>query len=315
MTSEAIDIYQTYLDVSTRLVLTGESEAYADHVQLPFVFRTSRGVEIIETRADLITDMQKVYDWLASQHVSDYHRIARKARFLDEDTIEGFHVTYALRGAVPVVEPYDSRVILRRAPSGVWAVSFAEHELADALYPNRDSRASHGIFSPRWAGRPADPARDPAQALPLYTQLTAGMSKAASGDDFNAWHALYTKPYTVHYDDGDYTVETPEDVRVFWGILKHSMAMHDADRVNTHPTAAVFLEDDRLLGYHDATLTRDGEVVFGPVRSRMTMTLKDDRWLCSSVANALSMSAFQDGDFVPSPDLPTLREIQQRTKT
>jgi hypothetical protein len=33
------------------------------------------------------------------------------------------------------------------------------------------------------------------------------------------------------------------------------------------------------------------------------------------VANALSMSALQDGDFVPSPDLPTLREIQQRTKT
>jgi hypothetical protein len=66
MTSEAIDIYQAYLDVSTRLVLTGESEAYADHVQLPFVFRTARGVEIIETRADLITDMQKVYDWLAS---------------------------------------------------------------------------------------------------------------------------------------------------------------------------------------------------------------------------------------------------------
>ena len=131
MTQTAVDIYQAYLDVSTRLVIDGEAEAYCDHVQLPFVFRTGAGVEVVETRADLASDIMRAHDWMKQKSVSDYHRIAREAQFLDEETIEGFHVTYALRGAVPVLEPYSSRAILRRTGDS-WRVSFAEHELRDA---------------------------------------------------------------------------------------------------------------------------------------------------------------------------------------
>ena len=79
----------------------GAAEAYAEHVQLPFVFRTAQGVEVIETKSDLHGDISQLHEWLASQGVTDYHRIARTARYLDADTIEGFHVTYALRGATP----------------------------------------------------------------------------------------------------------------------------------------------------------------------------------------------------------------------
>jgi len=314
MSDEAIDIYQSHLDASTRLVFRGAAEAYAEHVQLPFVFRTAQGVEVIETKSDLHGDISQLHEWLASQGVTDYHRIARTARYLDADTIEGFHVTYALRGATPVVDPYANRMILKRAVT-IWKTSYAEHEIADALYPRRNAQARHGIFSAQWSAEPAwaVPASD--AALPIYAKTVAAIAEAAGGKDYDAVHAHYTMPYGIHHDHEDYTIATPEDGRVFWDALHWSMARNGADRVTVRPDSALFLSTTRILGYHDVTLTRDGETRFGPVRSRMILVLKDGRWLCTSVANALSTKAFQDGEFELSPDLPTLREIHERTKT
>lgn len=314
MSEAAIDIYQAHLDASTRLVFRGEPEAYAEHAQLPFVFRTAQGVEVIETAKDLGGDIRQVHEWLGSQGVTDYHRIAREARYLDDDTIEGFHVTYALRGATPVVDPYVSRMILKRT-NDMWRTCYAEHELADALYPRRNAQARHGLFSSRWARGPADPARDPAQALPIYARTLAAIVEDANGGDFDAWHAHFTAPYSVHYDAGDYTVSTPEDGRVFWTLLQRSMERTGADRVTVRPISAHFLSDDRLFGYHQVTLSSDGETRFGPVRSRMIMVLKDGRWLCTSVTDAITTTSLEDGAFEPSADLPTMREIQKRMKT
>jgi hypothetical protein len=314
MSDEAIDIYQAHLDISTRLVFRGDAEAYAAHAQLPFVFRTAQGVEVIETARDLSDDIHQLQEWLTCQGVTDYHRIARSARFLDEDTIEGFHVTYALRGATPVVTPYANRMILKRAGT-IWKTSYAEHEIADALYPRRNAQARHGFFSAQWSAGPPWPVPASDKALPIYAKTVAAIAEAAGGEDFDAVHAHYTVPYQVHHDHEDYTIATPEDGRVFWDALHRSMAHTGADRVTVRPDSALFLSDTRILGYHDVSLTRDGETRFGPVRGRMILVLKDGRWLCTSVANALSTKAFQEGEFETSPDLPTLREIHERMKT
>jgi hypothetical protein len=314
MSDEAIDIYQAHLDTSTRLVFRGDAEAYGEHAQLPFVFRTAQGVEVIETANDLSDDIRQVHEWLASQGVTDYHRIARSARYLDEDTIEGFHVTYALRGATPVVEPYASRMILKRVGE-IWKTTYAEHEIADALYPRRNAQARHGVFSAHWSEVPAGQMADPAQAMPIYAKTLEIIAEEASGDDFDALHDHYTVPYQVHFDSGDCTVSTPEEGRVFWEMLRESMARTGADRLSVRPVSALFLSDTRLLGYHDVSLTRNDETLFGPVRSRMILVRTDGRWRCTSVANALSTKAFRAGKFEPSPDLPTLREIHERMKT
>jgi len=314
MSDKAIDIYQVHLDVSTRLVFRGDTEAYAEHAQLPFVFRTAQGVEVIETARDLSEDIRQLHEWLGSQGVTDYHRIARDARYLDGDTIEGFHVTYALRSATPVVEPYASRMILKRVGQ-IWKTSYAEHEIADALYPRRNAQARHGMFSEQWSEWPAGQMPDPAQAMPIYARTTASIADTANGKGFDAWHDHYTVPYQVHYDSGDYTISTPGEARVFWDMLHQTMARTGADRFTIRPASALFLSDTRVLGYHDIALTRDGETRFGPVRSRMILVLTDGRWRCTSVANALSTKAFQEGEFEPSPDLPTLREIHERMKT
>lgn len=313
MNASAIDIYQSYLDTSTRLVIGGQAEAYCRHVQLPFVFRTGGGVEVIETAQDLAADILRTHDWLQNQAVSDYHRIARTARFLDADTIEGFHVTYALRGAFPVLDPYCSRAILRRA-DGIWRVSYAEHELADALYPGRNAKAQHNIFSPNWTRAPSPIAHDHCEALDIYTARITSFAEAASAADFDAWLAHYTLPHSVHYDHGDVHIASAEKAREFFDMLQATIRRCGADRFEVRPLSAIYLSDNRILGYHDALLTRDGETKFGPVKSRMVMTNDTGPWRCLSVANALSTIAYQEGSFEPSQDFPTMREIEKRMK-
>lgn len=314
MTTQAIDIYQAYLDASTRLIVRGEADAFCDYVQLPLIYRTGRGVEVIETLSDLTADVIKAYRWQQEQDVSDYHRIARSGRFLDEDTIEGFHITYILRGAIAVVEPYASRAILKRT-GGAWRISYAEHELADAPYHGRDARAQHGLFSDVWQRAPSVIRQNQCSAIDVYTARITSFATAASAADFDRWLEHYTLPHSVHYDSADQKVETRADARIFFEMLQNTFQRTGADTFTAEPLSAVFVSDDRLLGYHNATLTRDGEVRFGPLRSRMVWVLKDGQWRCNSVANALSTAAIQSGAFEPSPVLPTMREIQKRMKT
>jgi hypothetical protein len=314
MTEQAVDIYQTHLDVSTRFVFKGDATGYLDHVQLPFVFRTAQGAEVVETAADMAGDIARIHASLTALRTTDYHRIARSARYLDDSTIEGFHVTYALHNAVPVLEPYESRMILRHA-GGVWKASFAEHELSNPILSHRSAQAMHGVFSSRWNTPPSHGRRSQLEALPLYRSVVKKIAEHASGTDADAWYACYTQPYTVHYDEGDGVIETADQSRRFHTLLHEAMDNCGADTLTVKPTSAIFLSDDRLLGYHNATLTRNEETLFGPVQSRMILVEENGNWLCNSVSNALSTSALAEGTLVRSDTFPTMREIQKRTKT
>jgi hypothetical protein len=311
----ALDIYQAHLDASTRLVFEGAAEAYCEHAQLPFVFRTGEGVEVIETATDLAADIRQIHHWLLSRGVTDYHRIARSARFLDDDTIEGFHITYALQGAIQVVEPYASRMLLRRVDGGTWKTTYAEHELRDALYPGHDARAQHGLFSQTWTHSPSAVTRDQGQALTLYAAQIDAIVEAVNARDFERLLAMYDLPYHVHDTTGDTVVETVDVVRRHYDLFLKIMAEAGADSIRSTTTSAVFVTDDRLLGYHETSLMRGDEARFGPIRARFILIDKDGDWRVKSVANAITTAAVESGRLSLSPAIPTLREIEKRTKT
>ena len=312
---EALDIYQAHLDVSTQLVFTGAAEAYCAHAQLPFVFRTGEGVAVIETVADLADDIRQVHHWLLSRGATDYHRIARSARHLDDDTIEGFHLTYALQGALQIVEPYASRMLLRRGDDGMWRASFAEHELRDALYPGHDARAQHGLFAGTWDRAPTGLSRDQAPALPLYRATIEAVAEAVNRRDFDGVLAHYDLPYQVHDETGDTLVETATVAREHYEMFLKIIAEAGADRIRVNASSAVFLTDDRLLGYHEASLMRGDDLRFGPIRSRFLLIHRDGDWRVKSVANAIAKAVPDAGTLVLSPAIPTLREIEKRTRT
>lgn len=314
-TADAIDIYQAHLDASTRLVFEGAAETYCEHAQLPFVFRTGEGVEVIETATDLAADIRQVYYWLLSRGVTEYHRIARSARYLDDDTIEGFHLTYALQGANQVVEPYASRMLLRRAEGGMWKTTYGEHELRDPLYPGHDARAEHGIFSPNWSRPPSAVTRDQAQALTLYRAGIDAIVEAVNTRDLERILTLYDLPYQVHDSTGDTVVDTVDTIREHYDLFQKIMAEAGADSIRSTTSSAMFVTDDRLLGYHETSLMHGDEERFGPIRSRFLLINKNDDWRVKSVANAITTAAIHDGTLHLSPAIPTLREIEKRTKT
>jgi hypothetical protein len=313
--TQALDIYQAHLDISTRLVFDGAAEAYCGHAQLPYVFRTGEGVEVLETAADLAADIMRVHDWLRGKGVTNFHRIARSARFLDDDTIEGFHLTYALQGVLQVVEPYASRMILRRAGEA-WKSTYAEHELQDGLYPGHHARAQHGLFAAHWDRPPPAVTRDQAEALSLYRARIDAIAEAVNTRDFERLAAHYHLPYRLHDDTGDTVVEDAAQTRAHFDLFLKICAGVGADRIRSTSSSAVFLADDQLLGYHETHLMHGDEVRFGPIRSRFLLIKTDGEWRVKSVANAISTTTtLEDGTLTLSPAIPTLREIEKRTKT
>jgi hypothetical protein len=310
---DAIDIYQAHLDMSTRLVFEGAAEAYCAHAQLPYVFRTGEGVEVMETAADLAADVERVHDWLRSKGVTNFHRIARSARFLDDDTIEGFHLTYALQGVIQIVEPYASRMILRRVGDR-WKTTYGEHELQDGLYPGHHARAQHGLFAEHWDRPPVTVTRDQSEALALYRSRIDAISEAVNTRDFERLVAQYDMPYRLHDDTGDTVVDSAAMARKIYDLFLKICAEAGADQIRSRVSSAVFLADDQLMGYHETDLMRGDDVRFGPIRSRFLLILKDGDWRVKSVANAISTTAVESGTLHLSPAIPTLRDIEKRMK-
>lgn len=311
--AEAIEILQAHLDASTPLVVAGAAEAYSLHAQLPFIFRTAEGVEVIETGPELARDTLRVHGWLSSRGVTDFFRIARSARYVDGSTIEGYHVTYALQGALQIVEPYTSRMILRHV-DGMWKTSYAEHELSDGLYPGHDAHATHGLFADRWSDAPEGPPRDQIEALALYQTRIDALCTALNRRDFAWLAAIYDLPFRLHLDTGDVEFETAEDLRRYHELLLSTRAEHDADPFDFRATSAAFLSDTRLLGYHEAALTRGTELRFGPMKVRTILVERGGEWRVRSATASLTKASVKAGRLELSGPIPTLRDIEKRMK-
>jgi enoyl-CoA hydratase/carnithine racemase len=196
---------------------------------LPFVFCTAQGVEVVETAADMAHDIHRMHDAIRSHGATDYHRIARSARYLDTDTIEGFHVTYALRGAIKVFEPYESRMILRRVDD-LWKACFAEHELSDPVLSGRNPRALHGMYADRWAGAEKHAPDNPKDALHVYSARLDSVVARLQAGDVEGWVAHYTWPYdgvaviTWDVPGKSMNVLTPRGVRRARRLIDRALA-------------------------------------------------------------------------------------------
>lgn len=138
-------VYQNWLDETSNALMAGDTAAFTKAVSLPFVMRTVVDVTVQETLDDVLEDAENVVDALRSQQVTDYVRLVKRARYLTEDLIEGWHTTYVLRGAINVVAPYGNRMLMARI-DGVWKVCEAEHELNGHRVPLMLLRSEPGCF-------------------------------------------------------------------------------------------------------------------------------------------------------------------------
>ncbi|WP_461425120.1 nuclear transport factor 2 family protein [Gymnodinialimonas sp.] len=306
-------IYQEWLDVTSAALITGDVEGLVSRIAMPFIMRTSTAEMVLENPDDLRSDTRNVVQALKSLQVTHYIRLVKQARYLGEDTIEGWHTTYVLRHAASVTPAYANRMIMRRI-DGEWKVTEADHELSDNRLPLTLLRSAPGSFERKWAAAKSNISATHARAEPIYQVFIDSMSEAVNTRDFDTWAAHYTFPHDIHYDATDHVAKAPDDVRAFFEMLLEHMQITGADRMIRTARYAEFLSDDRIFGYHTTVLAKGDETVFGPVKSRMMLTFTQGQWKCSSVTNSLSHQTPSEAEFKLSPNLPTMREIQERMR-
>ncbi|MBY4892820.1 hypothetical protein KUL25_08590 [Rhodobacteraceae bacterium N5(2021)] len=310
--TRAQEIYQTHLDITSALVLSGDTHTFArDHIASVFIYRTGEGTTVVETVEDQNKDMQKVSQWLINRGATEYHRIARQARFLSPNMIEGFHTTYAMHGAVNLTKPYHSRQLLR-LEDGQWRTQMAEHELAACLFINKTPTPMPGLFSGPWQLDRAAPTHSEADAIRIYADAIAQMDDDMNSDDFDSWTTRFALLAQMHHYDGDFNIQHPEDLRPFFTRIRNRMHELGATHIKRTATFAAFSEPGRILGYHDAVLLRDGAPCFTPVKSRQIYEHRDGQWLCVSITNSMKAAFPSDTVLQPTPALPTIRQIEER---
>ncbi len=307
-------IYQEWLDVTSAAVVAADNDTFVTMVSYPMIMRTATAVAVIETPEEMAADITNLSAALRDQQVTDYIRLVKQARYLDETTIEGWHTTYVLRNATSVTPNYNNRMILRML-DGQWKLSESENEIAAERFPMTILRGAPDTFKEKWAAAKADIVATQARAEPIYKAFLKSLTAAVNAHDFEIWSGHYTYPHSIHYDATDHTAHTPADVKAFFDIMMETMKAKPGTRMERVVRYAEFLSDHRIVGYHDTLMTRDGKPNFGPVKCRFLLTLTGDRWACSSVTNSLSQETLSDEDeFRLSVTLPTMRAIQQRMR-
>lgn len=306
-------IYQEWLDCTSSALMTDNVEGFVDNVALPFIMRTGTGETVLETKEDLRGDVVNVTLALKSQKVTDYIRLVKQARYLDEATIEGWHTTHVLRNAMSVTPAYGNRMILRLM-DGVWKVTEADHELSGNRFPLSLLRSEPGSFEAAWADAKANIRNYQTRAEPIYQVFLNSLDDTVNTPSFAGWCDLFTFPHSIHYDATDHVAAVPQDVRSFFDMIVNQLEKLGSARMVRSARYAEFLSDDRIFGYHDGTIFKGDEVVFGPIKSRMMLTFEDGQWKCSSVTNSLSHETPSDPTVEVTDKLPTMREIQKRMR-
>jgi hypothetical protein len=120
MTCTAMDIYQAFLDESSRQIMAREYDLVAASMVYPQTVETSDCNLTFDTPAQMVEAAASFRTFLSTLGATDYHRICDMADISEDGTeISGEHTTYIIRGGQFAVEPYRNRMWLR-LDGGVW---------------------------------------------------------------------------------------------------------------------------------------------------------------------------------------------------
>ncbi len=132
--ADPLAAYQAALDVVSDAVMSGNIEAVRRMSRLPYPVRSLKGSFLVDSDEKLVANFAGFSRKVRELGVTHYIRIAREARFLDRDRIEGIHMTYLYRNGEEVLPPYENRMILIRE-FGFWRVAAADHAMLNDSWP------------------------------------------------------------------------------------------------------------------------------------------------------------------------------------
>lgn len=108
----AQEIYSSVLDALTGYLEAGDAVGVQRYIALPFRMDMLDRSHICHTEADLRTIVENYKARMVEAGVTSLCRSMDDARFVNEQLVEGFHVTAPLRYETPVIEPYAIRSMI-----------------------------------------------------------------------------------------------------------------------------------------------------------------------------------------------------------
>lgn len=114
MTLRAADLYQTFLDSSSKIFWARDFEGLAAMMVYPHTMETLDGDLRFDTTDQMIEAGHEFRGYLDRMQAQDYVRLCKSAHFVPgrEDQIIGVHESYVMRGGTYVVDPYRNEMCL-----------------------------------------------------------------------------------------------------------------------------------------------------------------------------------------------------------
>lgn len=132
MRAEAI--LQDYLDILADAVLRDDWETYASRVRLPFQLITERAAIQVLGEDELQDGFDAFVDMIRSQRVTHYVRTVTSAAQLSATAISGTYTTEILADGKRVVQPFQSRIIVRLR-DGIWQATSISNNIMNPRWP------------------------------------------------------------------------------------------------------------------------------------------------------------------------------------
>ena len=314
MDHAALTLYQEALDIMSDAILACDLEMLQTRIKLPYRSVTLNSDTIIETRDDLRAAWLEFGRSLQGLGVNQFIRLASDAEFMSADYIQGYHVTHTLRNGTRVVPSYSNRMVLQRIGE-VWKLTEVDSAVKSLSWPMSSVRVPDGsVDLIGFSSAENDIRRSAAEPIAVYQRFLDALTRATFEDDFDAYCARCSFPYSTHGESDDTILRTPEDVRPFFAMLRKLLHDLQADTFERSAAQAEFLSGNQICGYHTTTMSRNGVTVLGPIQSRMVLERTGADWKLKSVTNTVANEHFPYAEPEPSEQLVTIRQIQERQR-
>ena len=313
MSDSALDLFQQLLDVQCRAILAGDIRTLTDMMALPYRRKYANKTFLIETREEMFEEFERSMSSMKSVAMNSFIRLATRAEFMSEDYLTGYFVTHGFSNATPLFESFESRMTFVRRAGNDWAVVEQEANIHVYGWPVDVVRKP---FKPGPLQQLCenDARRQSMSALSIYQTYLDQTAATVAANDFEAYADLMQFPYTANGSQLEQVIETPEDLRPFFNVLR---GCHDGtvgDRIERLADRAEFVAGHLICGYHTGTVYKGTAVTVQPVHSCMVLCRTGTRWRLQSVNNSVDNSEYPFSMFQPGGTRRTHLEIQQRTK-
>ncbi|MEP5154854.1 hypothetical protein [Planktotalea sp.] len=142
--SEALHIYQDFIDSMSECNMTGDLAVWCDLHALPFTVHLDDLDSIVDTHDHTRKFLEMLTELVEEHGIDQIIRIGDSAKRIGDDQIEGYHTCYLLKNGDEVLEPVDSRLRIQKIRAR-WRVVEVTNNLSNQQYPYIRPMVSDGL--------------------------------------------------------------------------------------------------------------------------------------------------------------------------